>query len=218
MPALSSPEPEKMEMDWENLYREGITPWDKGLPSPPLVDWLGRNPGFRADRILVPGCGRGHDVKEIARHRGDSAITGLDLSPSALRFAREESAAGNVTYLEDDLFRLPSTEMAGSFDWIWEHTCYCAIEISLRKAYVEAVHSLLAPGGELLGIFFLDPYDDEHRPGAGPPHGTSEEDLVEKFEGSGCFRIVERYVPGVSYPGREGLELMLRMVSVTSNQ
>lgn len=218
MRALSSPDLDGMEMDWENLYQEGITPWDKGLPSPPLVDWLGKNADFRADRILVPGCGRGHDVKEIARHCSDSAITGLDISPSALEYARKESVADNVTYLEDDLFRLPSTEMAGSFHWVWEHTCYCAIEISLREAYVEAVHSLLAPGGEFLGIFYLDPYDDEHRPGGGPPHGTSEEDLVEKFEGSGRFRILERYVPDVSYPGREGLELMLRMVSVNSDQ
>lgn len=214
MPVPSSPEPEDMEMDWENLYQEGITPWDKGLPSPPLVQWLEKNSGPQGDQILVPGCGRGHDVKEIARQRRGGAITGLDISPSALEFARSESTADNVIYLEDDLFRLPSTEMAGSFDWIWEHTCYCAIEMSLREAYVEAVHSLLTPGGELLGIFFLDPYDDEHLPGGGPPHGTSEEDLVEKFEGSGRFKIVERYVPDVSYPGREGLELMLRMVSV----
>ena len=109
-----------------------------------------------------------------------------------------------------DLFS-PPEGWEHRFDWIWEHTCFCALEPSQRMAYVEAVATLLKPGGRLLGVFYLDPYDEEHRPEDGTPYGCSEEELRRLFVESGRFRWDESYVPVWSYPGREGRELMVRM-------
>jgi hypothetical protein len=67
----------------------------------------------------------------------------------------------------------------------------------------------LAPGGELWGVFYLDPYDDEHRPGDGPPHGTSREELREHFGGK--FEILEQWSPARTYPGREDREWVMRL-------
>ena len=63
----------------------------------------------------------------------------------------------------------------------------------------------------MLAVFYLNPYDNEHPRGGGPPHGTSVEELRERFAGSGKFRIDESYVPGQAYGGREGLEQVIRM-------
>ncbi|MEZ4466721.1 MAG: methyltransferase domain-containing protein [bacterium] len=41
-------------------------------------------------RVLVPGCGRGHDVEALAR--AGLQVTGLDLSPTALALAAAWSA------------------------------------------------------------------------------------------------------------------------------
>jgi hypothetical protein len=52
-------------MDWEQRYETGDTPWEKGAPAPPLLEWLESRGSIRGD-ILVPGCGSGHDVRAIA--------------------------------------------------------------------------------------------------------------------------------------------------------
>ena len=53
-----------MPTDWEDHYRTGDMPWDKGAPSPGLVDFLTSEPV--RGRVLVPGCGLGYDVRALA--------------------------------------------------------------------------------------------------------------------------------------------------------
>ncbi len=196
--------------DWDQHYRERHTPWDKGAPSPPLLEWLAANPSAIRGRVLVPGSGLGHDVRALAALPEVAEAVGLDLSPTAVARAAELPRVGAEVHRVGDLFDLDAAHLA-AYDWLWEHTCFCAIDPSRRDDYVAAVHSALKPGGHLLGVFYLDPYDDEHRPGGGPPHGTSLEELETRFAGSGRFAIVESYVPQRAYPGREGLERVVRM-------
>lgn len=201
--------PSESSPDWNDLYREGETPWDKGAPSPPLLEWLESHPGSMRGRVLVPGSGLGHDVRALAAHPGLEVI-GLDLSPLAVAGAEAFPKVGGERHLAGDLFEL-GAEHRGAYDWVWEHTCFCAIDPSLRDRYVESVHAALKPGGSLLGVFYLDPYDEDHRPGGGPPHGCRLDELEERFAGTGHFRLVESRVPGRAYPGREGLERVVWM-------
>ena len=198
------------EMDWEQHYQEGNTPWDKGAPAPGLLDYLRDvNPAVRG-KVIVPGCGLGHDVRALAASKGRPQVLGLDVSESAIAAARSVPAAAEESYAMGDWFDL-NADWIGAFDWVWEHTCFCAIDPDRRSAYVESAHAALCPGGNLLGVFYLDPYDDEHRPGEGPPHGVEEEELEQYFAGSGRFAIEEKWRPVAAYPGREGLELMMRL-------
>src|SRR6478609_4291828 len=76
--------------DWQHHYETGDTPWNKGGPSPPLVQWLA---GHRLHgRVLVPGCGHGHDLVPLAASGADS-VTGLDIAPGAVVAAGERTAA-----------------------------------------------------------------------------------------------------------------------------
>ncbi len=199
-----------MHTDWEQHYRDEHTPWDKGEPAPPLVDWLDTHPSAMRGRVLVPGCGLGHDVRAIAGSDARAEVVGLDLSPTAVKLAREISPVNGERYREGDLFDLPEGMLA-AFDWLFEHTCFCAIAPDRRDDYVKATWVALRPGGELLGIFYLDPYDDEHQPGGGPPHGCTLDELKERFEESGRFRIVSTAVPERAYQGREQRECLVRM-------
>lgn len=196
-------------MDWNQCYLDDHTPWDKGSAAPPLLEWLDANPGAIEGRVLVPGCGLGHDNRALAGKTGAREIVGIDVSGEALERARGFETVGAESYELADLFDLPP-RFRGAFDWIWEHTCFCAIDPDRRDDYVEATWSALAPGGFLLAVFYLDPYDEEHPPGGGPPHGCREEELMERFVKSGRFAPEERYVPGRAYEGREGLELVMR--------
>jgi len=201
--------------DWNSLYQDGTTPWDKGEAAPPLLDLMERHPFI--GRVLVPGCGAGHDVRAIAElGKTDTdfvtEVVGLDLAPLAIERAEKFATVGCETYVLGDWFDLANREpMAGSFDRIWEHTCFCAIDLEMRDSYVAAAHSTLVPGGEIWGVFYLDPYDGEHQPGGGPPHGTSVEELHQRFAGGGHFEVVDEWCPERTYAGREGLEWVMRM-------
>jgi methyl halide transferase len=67
---------------WEHRYQIKDMPWEKGAPSPGLVDFLVANPGLKRGTVAVPGCGTGHDVREFARAGFDTH--GFDLAPSAI--------------------------------------------------------------------------------------------------------------------------------------
>lgn len=198
--------------DWDERYRENDTPWDKGIPAPPLLEWMDLNAGKFSGSILVPGCGLGHDVRAIAANSGGEIdrVVGLDISPTAVSMASEIPVVGNELFQYGNLFDLAEDHCA-AYDWVWEHTCFCAIDPKLRSNYVTGVKRALKPGGNYLAVFYLNPYDNEHSPDGGPPHGCSLNDLKELFEGDGGFSIEENYVPKKSYPGREGLELLVRM-------
>ncbi|NOX98313.1 MAG: methyltransferase domain-containing protein [Verrucomicrobia bacterium] len=195
----------KTSTDWEQHYQEENTPWDKGQAAPGLTAFLKKQ--TPQGRILVPGCGLGHDVRELSAAGGDDAeVIGLDLAPTAMARANEIIKVGREQFVTGDFFDLPD-DLRGSFDWIWEHTCFCAIDPDLRKKYVQASADALKIDGKLLAVFYLDPYDEEHTPGEGPPHGCSLEELAELFRHQ--FNFIEHWQPDHAYPGRENKELMM---------
>ena len=205
-----------MPTDWESCYRTGEMPWDKGAPAPPLLEWLAQ-PGHRLDgEVLVPGCGLGHDVRAIAATGQPSQVIGLDISPAALTQARQQSPAGNESYVAADLFDLPP-ELRGRFEWVFEHTCFCAIDPARRADYVRSVAGALRPGGHLLAIFYLNPWNagEPAPPDGGPPFPVSREELDRLF--AGPFDLLEESVPTRAYRGREGRELrwLLRLIDPT---
>ena len=195
-------------MDWEQAYQRRETPWDKGEPSPGLVDLLLTAP--MAGRVLVPGCGLGHDVRAISACSGVEVL-GVDIAPSAVGLARGFRVVGQESYLLEDLFMLPEGLMGG-FDWVWEHTCFCAIPKQRRKDYVLAVRSALKQGGHLAAIFYLDPGWDD--PEQGPPFGISKEELDRLFLGAGRFELEKEWIPERAYAGREGRELIRVMRAI----
>ena len=183
--------------NWDQAYQDNFTPWDKGAPSPPLVEYLARNP--LTGRVLVPGCGLGHDVAYLASVGMDAY--GLDISPTAVERARIAHPGHAARFIQADLFEYRPEQL---FDAMVEHTCLCALPPDWRQRYRDAAVRLLKPGGLLVGIFYIDPDMD---PGeTGPPFAISEEELSALF--APAFDVVESQVPAAAYPGREGRELL----------
>lgn len=181
--------------NWDQAYQENFTPWDKGQPSPALVEFFERHE--LTGRVLVPGCGVGHDVAFLVS-RGLDAI-GLDIAPTAIERAKARYPELAERFVLGDLF-----ELKDSFDAVVEHTCLCALPPEWREKYREAVAGLLKPGGRLIGVFFINPEMD---PGeTGPPFGISEVELKALM--APRFELVESYTPSAAYPGREGREMV----------
>lgn len=182
---------------WENRYQTRDMPWEKGAPSPGLVDFLAAHPKLRRGTVAVPGGGTGHDALEWAK--AGFSTYGFDIAPSAIQLSKErtEAAGLKATFqLADFLHDKPPQK----FDWLFEHTLFCAIDLNQRDEYVRAVLRWLKPEGQYLAVNYLIPDKD------GPPFGTTREELWQRF--SPHFKLLEEWVPR-SYPNRAGLELML---------
>lgn len=180
--------------EWETRYQTGDMPWEKGEPSPGLVDFLAAHPELERGTVLIPGCGTGHDVRAWAK-AGFSA-TGYDIAPSAVKLAMERTAQAGLRaeFLLGDFLQDEPTRV---FDWIWEHTCFCAINPAQRDDYVRAVIRWLKPQGDYLAVNYLIPDTD------GPPFGVTREEIIRRF--SPHFDLREEWEPR-SYPNRARLE------------
>lgn len=193
---------------WESRYQTKDMPWEKGEASPGLVDFLATHPQLRRGKVAVPGCGTGHDVREWAK--AGFAAYGFDIAPSAIQLGNEktQALAGSLRKTDPSrglhaTFQLANflqDEPPFQFDWLFEHTLFCAIDPAERDNYVHAVLRWLKPDGQFLAVNYLIPDKD------GPPFGTTRDELWQRF--SRCFDLVEEWVPR-SYPNRTGLELML---------
>ncbi|MFH7244013.1 MAG: methyltransferase domain-containing protein [Spirulina sp.] len=183
--------------DWERRYQEGSTRWDLGQAAPGLQALLADDQTPAPGRAMVLGAGRGHDALLLASH--GFAVTAVDFAPSAIRAMAEQAAAVNlsITLLEQNIFDLVP-EWAGQFDYVVEHTCFCAIAPNLRPAYSKLAADLLVPGGELLAVFFT------HSRGGGPPFGISLQELQEIF--SPYFAVDSLHPVANSIPTRQGEE------------
>jgi SAM-dependent methyltransferase len=185
---------------WEDLYRRGADGWEMGRAAPPLVDFVETTPPPRG-RVAVPGCGRGHDARFLARH-GYEAV-GFDFADAALADARAlaRREGVRVRWEQRDLFSL-GRDFARAFDGVWEYTCYCAIDPARRAEYVRTVAAILRPGGWLLACFF-----PLRTVAAGPPFPVSEDEVRRLFVPP--FRIERAFAPVRSARGRQGREWMV---------
>jgi len=185
-----------MSVDWNERYQTGETPWEKGEPHPELPFLVSTHYDLiaGAERILVPGCGFGHDA-HLLNSAAKGEILGLDLAVEAIATARKKDASPGLSWQVGDLF-----ELTGSYDLVFEHTCFCAIPVERRGDYATAMAGLIPSDGHLLGIFFLNP---DHEGEEGPPFGVTLDELTGFFGED--FELVWSKQPAKTYEGREGV-------------
>jgi SAM-dependent methyltransferase len=156
--------------------------------------------------VAVPGCGRGHDARLLAKW--GYQVVGFDFAEAAIAEARALAAAegSGARFERRDVFTL-AADFAEAFDAVWEYTCFCAIDPDRRSDYVEVVRAILKPGGTLLGCFY------PLREGSdGPPLPVALAE-VERLLAPG-FHVQESRAPAASVEQRRGLEWLLRATRV----
>ncbi|HEY9660037.1 MAG TPA: methyltransferase domain-containing protein [Allocoleopsis sp.] len=167
--------PTRLDADfWEGRYQEGTARWDLGQPAPPFVSLLAGSDPPKPGKMAVLGSGRGHDALLFARNGFE--VIGFDFAPSAIGAATAAAQQQGLAaqFLQRDIFEL-TAEFEFCFDYVLEHTCFCAITPKQRPDYVKLVQSILRPQGELIALFWA-----HDRPG-GPPFGVSVAELEQQF-------------------------------------
>ena len=186
------------EYDWQGLYEANDMRWDLGEVAPPFIKLLeaGKLP---VGKVLIPGCGRGHEVMYLAQNGFD--VTGVDFAKGATSYLEKTLKECNLNgrVVHQDFFKLDVSHN-GVYDLVLEQTFFCAINPSLRPDYCKTVARILKPGGKLIGLFYNTGEE------GGPPHNTTREDIESIF--SETFTIQELEKTTWSIERRSGKELL----------
>ena len=125
-------------------------------------------------RVLDAGCGSGYGTAALAQTA--SQVTGVDLAPEAIAYAREHYSAPHVQFLEGSCTALPvpdgATDLVVAFEVI-EH-------LADWRAFLQEIGRVLAPDGLLVISTPNRDYYAESRRLSGPnPYHVHEFDSAE---------------------------------------
>jgi len=182
---------------WEQRYLGDETGWDLGGPSTPLKEFLDQLANKEL-RILVPGGGRAYEA-EYAHRLGFRNVFVIDLTDTPFT----DLLTRCPDFPKDHLIIGDFFAHAGSYDLILEQTFFCAIDPALRAQYVEHMHRLLAPSGQLVGLLFDDVLHNDR-----PPFGGDRSGYLPMFQMH--FPKVTMELCYNSITPRAGRELWLR--------
>lgn len=166
---------------WDDRYARGSDAWT--LPGAPLVLQQLIGVYRERQRVLVPGAGRGHDA--FAWAAAGHEVVALDFAPRAVASmqARSREQGLFVDVREADV-TAPPVDLRGHVDLVWEQTCLCALPPEQRRPYLEAMATILRPGGSMLALLW------NHGNEGGPPYDMTPV-LVEQLL-AGLFTIRKR--------------------------
>ncbi|MCW5906425.1 MAG: methyltransferase domain-containing protein [Chitinophagales bacterium] len=186
---------------WDKHWRDNQTGWDMGAVSPPLKEYIDQLDA-KDIAILIPGCGNTYEAEYLLQN-GFTNVTVIDISPTltaALQQKFGEAVGRTIHIVCGDFF-----ELNNAFDLILEQTFFCALSPKLRLKYVMKMHSLLKPGGKLVGLLFNKQFEQE-----GPPFGGTAQEYEMLFAPYFRFKTFEECRN--SHPKRKGSELFINFV------
>ena len=167
---------------WNLRYQNNQTGWDLGEISNPIKKWFDNQENKKIN-VLIPGAGKGHEVK-YGFENGFGNIFYMDFSSRAADlfkeicpgFPKNQILTGDFFSLKKPLF----------FDVIIEQTFFCAIHPVLRPNYVEKTNEILKENGKIIGLLFNREFDTN-----GPPFGGTEKEYRGLFNSKFNFKKFE---------------------------
>jgi 2-polyprenyl-3-methyl-5-hydroxy-6-metoxy-1,4-benzoquinol methylase len=127
-----------------------------------LVKTLGAPYCPKGGKALDLGCGAGCWSIELAR-RGYT-VTGVDISPTAIAWARDKAReeGREIRFCQANVLELRGW-VPGEYDFILDgFVLHCLVRPEDRRTYLRTAHGLLGPGGVfLVQSFAAEDLDDE---------------------------------------------------------
>src|SRR5260221_1497845 len=186
---------------WERRFRKVFAPGAGGPVPAALEQFLKTEP--RDQRVLIPGCGSGYEVRAFAEAGLETLA--IDFAPAAVE--RAQRTLGPIAHLVrlEDFFEF---DFDRPFDLVYERAFLCSLPRPLRARYVQRVLELLGPQGRIAGFFF---FEDGER---GPPFGLKSGEL-EALLGKHCDRTADAPVTDSIpiFAGKERWQVWTRSTS-----
>ncbi|MDQ6986589.1 MAG: class I SAM-dependent methyltransferase [Mariprofundaceae bacterium] len=169
---------------WEQQYRD-----DEVETMPWFIPNLDHDVSRSIEMLnLVPGkvldIGAGPGTQAIALAKLGFAVTGTDISPSAVRkaSARAKKEGVSATFICDDIL---NSRLNDSFALMIDRGCFHAIDNEQRQDYLHSVTRLLDKNGILL----LKTFHKQETCEEGPPNRFEADDIRAIF--SSGFDVLE---------------------------
>lgn len=155
----------------------------------PLLERYFERVWTKPSRVLVPLCGKAHDLQWLAERESPPAVVGVEfVDEAAAAFFAERSivperrgrirSAHGVDIVSGDFFSVEPPEVGGVFDAIYDRAAMVALPPEMRGAYVQHLRSLAGPGARVLLITFV------HNLGGGPPFSIEADEVHRRYEGA----------------------------------
>jgi len=145
----------RVEMDkiYRNMHHKEI-PWNIEEPPKALVE-LVESEKVKSCKTIDLGCGAGNYAIYLASIGFD--VTGVDISPMAIKIAKENAKKRGVKcdfFVANVLGDLDEVKEIFDFAYDWELLHHIFPE--KRKKYIENVYGILNPRGKYLSICFSE--------------------------------------------------------------
>lgn len=136
----------------------------------------------------------------------ESEVVGVDISPTAVKNCNEtcDKSLSNLKFIESDFFK----DEFGSFDFVFDHTFFCAINPELRSDWGKKMGEITRK--YLLTLIYPLPRDSENQVAdlsTGPPFEVNFEAYDQVLKDS--FECIKKW-PSDSLPSsnekRRGVE------------
>jgi SAM-dependent methyltransferase len=164
---------------WDERFGAGFTPWDEARTPPALTRFVSVHGPALGRRVLVPGCGSGHEIAALAA--AGFEVLALDFSAAAVAQARAHlpapQAARSLRQADYFTFEAALAEPAAQppFDWIYERAFMPALPPARFADWAARTAALVRPGGLLAGLFIVGAAVPQPR--SGPPFTTTRAEL-----------------------------------------
>lgn len=140
---------------FEALYAEAAgnnekIPWADLEPNKYFEAWAeGRGLKGEGRKALVVGCGLGDDARML--YDLGFKVTGFDISPTAIEWARKLHKDTDIQFETMDLFE-PFRGWLGAFEFVLEIYTIQPLPLEMRPSVIDAVAAFVAPGGRLVVV------------------------------------------------------------------
>ncbi|BFM09168.1 thiopurine S-methyltransferase [Halioxenophilus aromaticivorans] len=194
-----------MEADfWHQRWQTNEIGFHEAVPNPMLTQYLGRLPIAPGDTVLVPLCGKSHDLTWLTQQ--GYQVVGIELSKLAVEAYFEQI---NQTPAIDELdnftryrgeqitiyvgnFFDVTADIVGTINAIYDRAALVAMPRDMRKEYAKHLLAISAKAPKLLVTFEYDQSIMD-----GPPFSLSEQEVREHYDSHyDITRAFEQTVPG----------------------
>ena len=179
--------------EWDQIYRKYPLEelgWELGKPRQILVEFVEKGL-IKKGKALDICCGAGTNTVYIAKQGFE--VTGIDISPTAIKYAKKKAAQARVKIdlrVQNFLDLVFGDE---EFDFVFDMGCFHHVKVEDRHTFIGGVHRVLKKGGDYMLTCF------SYRNGKAWNHFTKKQ-LIDLFSDS--FEMGEfRHYPSVEGDG-----------------
>ena len=173
---------------WQERWASNRIGFHRESVNPNLTKWWSDITSEQKRRVLVPLCGKSLDLNWLSKRH---STVGVELSRRAIENFIDEHdwhceqtvqrdyelfENGNLTLICGDFLEL-TAQSIGTFDAFFDRAAIVALPQTMRVAYVNALKSLIKPGGR--GLMVTLEYDQKLT--EGPPFSVPVQGVKELF-------------------------------------